>query len=531
MDGASAREWTGLGILALTAMLVSVDVFVLLLALPRLSADLGADGVQQLWTLDIYGFMVGGFLVTMGNLGDRIGRRRLLLIGAAGFGLASLAAAYASSAEMLIVARAALGIAGATLGPSTLGLIRTMFVRPRQMGLAIGIWSAFFTVGAILGPVIGGVLLERFWWGSVFLINLPVMALVLLLGPLLLPKDAPSGGSRIDLVSVALSLVAILPFAYGVKEVARHGWQLVPMLALAAGLLSGVVFVLRQRGLASPLLDLSLFRDPVFSTGLLALLAFSMLAGGVMMLATQYFQFVGRLSPLQAGLALLPGMVASTISVLVAPVLAQRIRPANLVSGGLLIVAAGMLMMTTAGPTAGSGVLVAGFTVWCAGGGPLLSIGIGQVISAAPPEKAGAAASMPQISNELGAALGFAVIGSMAAAIYQAVLYVPAGTPANVVDAARESLSGAATGPLAEQANAAYATGLHIAAAVSATLLTVVAALFWLRCRHLAPLSRAVPDPRPAAVSLPPDSRPQPERSRRKPLFTAADASDVVCQH
>jgi DHA2 family multidrug resistance protein-like MFS transporter len=505
MDGASRREWVGLGILALTAMLVSVDVFVLLLALPRLSADLGADGVQQLWMLDIYGFMVGGFLVTMGNIGDRIGRRRLLLIGAAAFGFASLAAAYASSPEMLIAARALLGIAGATLGPTTLGLIRTMFLQPRQLGLAVGIWSAFFTVGAILGPIIGGVLLERFWWGSVFLINVPVMALVLALGPALLPPDPRRAGllpgaGRIDVASVALSLMAILPFAYGVKEVARQGWHPGPVLALVAGVLFGVVFVLRQRRLASPLLDLTLFRDPVFSTGLLALLAFSVLSGAVMMLATQYFQLVDGLSPLLAGLALLPGMVASTISVLVAPVLARRVRPAHLIAGGLLVVAVGMLVMTTAGATGGSGVLIAGFTVWCAGGGPLLCIGIGQVISAAPPDRAGAAASMPQISNELGAALGFAVIGSLAAAIYRAVLHVPAGTPANIADTARDSLAGAATGPLAGHAHAAYATALHVAAAVSAIVLIAVAALFWRRCRHLPPLSGGEREGRGAAV-------------------------------
>jgi DHA2 family multidrug resistance protein-like MFS transporter len=287
---------------------------------------------------------------------------------------------------------------------------------------------------------------------------------------------------------------------YGVKEVARQGWQPVPVLALAAGVLFGVVFVLRQRRLASPLLDLTLFRNPVFSTGLLALLAFSVLSGAVMMLATRYFQLVDRLSPLQAGLALLPGMLASTISVLVAPVLARRVRPAHLIAGGLLLVAVGMLMMTTAGATAGSGVLIAGFTVWCAGGGPLLSIGIGQVISSAPPERAGSAASMPQISNELGAALGFAVIGSLAAAVYRAVLQVPAGTPANIADAARESLASAATGPLAGQAHAAYATALHVAATVSAIILVAAAALFWRRCRHLPALSHAEPDPQRADV-------------------------------
>ncbi|MBX6722659.1 MAG: MFS transporter, partial [Dactylosporangium sp.] len=252
---AGRRQWAGLAVLALPTLLVSIDVFVMLLALPRLSADLGADATQQLGIMDIYGFMVSGFLITMGNLGDRIGRRRLLMAGAAGFGLASLAAAFATSPGMLIAARGLLGVAGATLAPSTLALISTMFRDPRQRSLAIGVWLVCFMGGATIGPVVGGAMLANFWWGSVFLLGVPAMALLLVLGPLVLPEDRNPDAVPPDLLSVALSLAAILPVIYGLKELARHGWQPLPAAALAAGGALGVVFARRQRALAHPLLD------------------------------------------------------------------------------------------------------------------------------------------------------------------------------------------------------------------------------------------------------------------------------------
>ncbi|MDQ7806760.1 MFS transporter [Amycolatopsis sp. A133] len=513
---AGRREWVGLAVLALTAMLVSVDVFVLLLALPHLSADLGADSIEQLWIMDIYGFMVGGFLVTMGGLGDRIGRRKLLLIGAAAFGIASALAAYATTPEMLIGARALLGIAGATLGPCTLALISNMFRNPKQMGLAIGIWSAFFTVGAILGPIIGGVLLAHFWWGSVFLINIPVMAVLLVFGPVLLPEFKSPAGGRIDLISVGMSLAAILPFVYGFKELAKNGFELVPVLAVVVGIVFGVLFVLRQRTLADPLLDLSLFKNSVFTVGLVSLLAYSLLTGAVMMLATQYFQLVDGLGSLAAGLALLPGMAVSTVAVLVSPILARRVRPAYLISGGLLIVAVGLLLMTQAASSGGSGLLILGFAVWCLGGGPLLSLGIGQVIGSAPPEKAGAAASMPQISNELGAAMGFAIIGSVGAIVYRSTLAVPAGVPSGTADAARESLAGATTaanglpgdvaGQLLAAAREAFTSGLHTAALISAVVLAGVGVLFFVKCRHIGALGAPAEEAPPA----PADEAPEP---------------------
>src|SRR6201991_2312481 len=246
---AGRREYAGLAVLTLPTILIALDMSVLYLALPHLGADLGASSLQQLWITDVYGFMVAGLLITMGTLGDRIGRRRLLLVGAAAFGVTSVVAAYSSSPLMLIVARAVLGLAGATLTPSTLALITNLFRDPRQRAAAVGVWAGCFTAGAILGPLAGGALLDHFWWGSVFLIGVPAMVLLLLTGPALLPEYRDPHAGRLDLTSVALSLLAILPVIYGLKELAKQGWQPTPLVVLAAGLGVGWLFARRQRRL------------------------------------------------------------------------------------------------------------------------------------------------------------------------------------------------------------------------------------------------------------------------------------------
>ncbi|MBE1499724.1 DHA2 family multidrug resistance protein-like MFS transporter [Amycolatopsis lexingtonensis] len=414
---AGRREWVGLAVLALPALLVSLDVFVLVLALPKLAVSLHADGTEQLWIMDTYGFMVAGFMVTMGTLGDRIGRRKLLLIGAAAFGVASVVAAFSTSAGMLIAARAALGVAGATLAPSTLSLIGAMFVNPRQRAEAIGIWAGCFTVGAIVGPVVGGFMLEHFWWGSVFLLGVPAMVLLLVIGPKLLPEYRDETAGRLDLPSVGLSLAAILPAVYGVKELARDGVHLTPVLALIAGGIVGYVFVKRQRMLEEPLVDFSLFASKAFCTALGGMLLFSVLGGTTMLFVAQFFQIAQQLSPVGAALGLLPGMAASTVSFLAAPVLARHIKPRVLIAGGVALAAAGMTVLAFVEPGGGPGWPALGFAVTSLGVGPMVALGTDLVVGSVPVRKAGAASALAQTVNEFGYSLGLATVGTLGSAV------------------------------------------------------------------------------------------------------------------
>ncbi|SEF28163.1 MFS transporter, DHA2 family, multidrug resistance protein [Amycolatopsis pretoriensis] len=435
VETAGRREWIALAVLALPTLLVSLDVFVLVLALPKIAAGLHADGTQQLWIMDTYGFMVAGFMVTMGTLGDRIGRRKLLLIGAAAFRLASVGAAFATSAGMLIAARAVLGISGATLAPSTLSLIGTLFKNPQQRAQAIGIWAGCFTVGAIIGPMVGGLLLEHFWWGSVFLLGVPAMVLLLIIGPKLLPEYRDEQAGRLDLPSVFLSLAAILPAVYGVKELARDGFHLVPATALIIGLAVGYVFYKRQRALKDPLVDFSLFAAKAFRTTLGGMLLFSMLGGTTMLFTAQFLQVAQHLSPVGAAFGLLPGMAASTVSFLAAPHLARRVKTNVLIAGGVALAAAGMAILALADPAAGPGWPAFGFAVTSLGVGPMVALGTDLVVGSVPERKAGAAASLAQTVNEFGYALGIATVGTLGNAVvhahgFAAGLHVVAGLAA-----------------------------------------------------------------------------------------------------
>jgi MFS transporter, DHA2 family, multidrug resistance protein len=548
---AGRREWIGLAVLALPTLLVSLDLFVMLLAVPHLSTDLGASSTQQLWILDIYGFMVAGFLLTMGTLGDRIGRRRLLLIGAATFGAASILAARSTSPQMLIAARALLGIAGATLTPSTLSLITNLFADPRQRASAVAIWAGCFVVGAIIGPIVGGLLLEAFWWGSVFLLGVPAMVLLLLVGPRLLPEYRNPEAGRLDPASVGLSLGAILPIIYGLKELARQGWRPLPFAAIVVGLAVGWRFVHRQHALAEagfdPLLDLRLFAHRAFSTTLGSMLAYSMLSGGTMMWVAQQFQLVAGLSPLRAGLALVPGMVAAIGSFQLAPLLARRIRPAYLFSGGLAVAVVGLLLLTQTDATSGLAVLVGGFVLASFGGGPLVALGTNLVVSSAPPQQAGSAAGVAQTGNELGYALGIATLGSIGTVVYRAQLAdaIPSGIPAAAAAAARESLASAtaAAGQLPDQlaaallavARDAFTSGLHAVAATAAVVLAGVAVLILTTLRDLPPIGQAQPAQPDAADSSPaatpataadPDHQQHPVSDQPRPRTPPAGPGD-----
>ena len=351
---AGRREWIGLAVIALPCLLYSMDLTVLYLAVPSLTAELEPSSTELLWITDIYGFFLAGFLITMGTLGDRVGRRRLLLIGAAAFGVASVLAAFSTSVEMLIVSRALLGVAAATLAPSTLSLIRNMFLDPGQRTFAIGVWATSFSVGAALGPLLGGVLLEFFWWGSVFLLAVPVMCLLLVIGPRLLPEFRDPAAGRLDLVSAGLSVVAVLAVVYGLKDLAENGLGQTPLLSIAFGLLVGLLFVRRQQTLADPLIDLRLFRSRRFSASLAANTLSLAIAFGIFLFIAQYLQLVLGYSPLEAGLWTVPSSGGFIAGSMLAPVLVRIVRPAYVVAGGLVVTAAGLALLAQA--DAGSSV-------------------------------------------------------------------------------------------------------------------------------------------------------------------------------
>jgi DHA2 family multidrug resistance protein-like MFS transporter len=498
---AGRREGIGLAVLALPCLVYAMDLTVLNLAVPHLSADLQPSSAQLLWIVDVYGFMVAGLLVTMGTLGDRIGRRRLLLAGAAAFGVASLLAAWSHSAGQLIAARALLGIAGATLAPSTLSLIRNMFADPRQRTIAIGVWISSFSAGGAVGPLLGGLLLGWFWWGSVFLLAVPVMALLLLLGPILLPEYRDPAAGRLDLVSAGMSLAAVLAVIYGLKQLSQNGLAWPPALSIPAGLGVGVVFVRRQRRLADPLLDLRLFRVPAFSAALTTNVLSFFVGFGALLFIAQYLQLVLGLSPLAAGLWLLPSSAGFILGSMATPTLVRRARPVVVMASGLALAAAGFALLTRLDSATGLAVLVAGSVVFSVALAPVDTLATDLAVGAAPPERAGAASALSETSAELGGALGIAILGVVGTAAYRARVAdaVPAGVPPRAAAAARDTLGGAAAaaGQLPDRlgqallgaARQAFTQGLHLVFAVSAAAALAVAVLAVVLLRGVRPSS------------------------------------------
>ncbi|WP_214405014.1 MFS transporter [Pseudonocardia lacus] len=486
---ATRREWTGLAVLALACLLYVMDLTVLDLAVPALSEDLRPTSSQLLWIIDVYGFMVAGALVTMGTLGDRIGRRRLLMGGAAAFGVMSVVAAFSTTPEMLIASRALLGVAGATIAPSTLSLIFHMFRDPAERTRAVGIWIGAFSAGSAVGPVLGGVMLEWFWWGSVFLLALPVMGALLVLGPKLLPEYRDPGAGRLDPVSAAMSVAALLAVVYGIKQIVQDGVHLVPLLAIGVGAVLGVAWFRRQRALAEPMIDVRLFRIRAFTVALAVnFLSIFVMVGYVLYLG-QYMQLVLGMSPLAAGLAAVPGAAGFVLSSQLSPRLVRRFRPATLVSAGLALAAAGLLVLTTVGTTSGLVAVVVASVVVSLGMGPVFGLTTEMIVGSAPEEAAGAASGISETASELGGALGIAVLGTVGVAIYRGGVAdgLPAGVPAELAGAAADTLGGA--GAVAAQlptaqadallhaANSAFVSGLHVTSLVAAVIAAGLAAL------------------------------------------------------
>ena len=442
---ATRREWIGLAAIALPCMLYSMDLTVLNLAIPAITADLDPSPTQLLWIVDLYGFMIAGLLITMGTLGDRIGRRKLLMIGATAFGMASILAAFASSAAMLIAARALLGLSAATLAPSTLSLISNMFPDPRERTFAIGVWISSFSAGGAIGPVIGGLLLTWFWWGSVFLIAVPVMVVLLIVAPILLPEYRDENAGRIDLVSVALSLASVLAMIYGIKHAASYAFDAEAATAILAGVAIGLAFVRRQRKLDAPLIDLSLFRSLKFSASLgINTLGF-FAAFGIFLLTAQYLQLVLGLSPLAAGLWGAPSSIGFIVGSLLSPRLLAAMRPGYVMAGGYALTALGFVVMAQAAAAGSLYLLVASHLMLSFGLAPIFTLSTDLIIGTVPPERAGTAAGLSETSAEFGGALGIAILGSIVTALYAGSMmgFAGEGLPADVLASARATIGGA----------------------------------------------------------------------------------------
>jgi MFS transporter, DHA2 family, multidrug resistance protein len=506
---AGRREWIGLVVIALPCLLYSMDLTVLELAVPKLSADLKPTSSQLLWIMDIYGFLLAGFLITMGTLGDRIGRRRLLLIGAAAFGAASVLAALSTSSEMLIITRALLGVAGATLAPSTLSMIRNMFLDPDQRTFAIGVWGASFAAGAAIGPLAGGVLLQFFWWGSVFLLAVPVMALLLVLGPLLLPEFRDPEAGWLDLLSAGMSLAAVLALIFGLKQFAAYGLEWLPLACILVGLAIGAVFVRRQRTLSDPLIDLRLFRVPAFSASLAAFLLSIFVIAGIFFFIAQYLQLVLGLSPLEAGLWTLPSAGGLIAGSMLSPLAARRFRPAYVMAAGLALSAFGFGVVAQIGEGPGLGFLVAGSVIFSLGAAPVGTLATDIIVGSAPPERAGAASGISETSAEFGGALGIAVLGSIGTAVYRSEVAgaSPEGVPPYAAEAARDTIGGAVAvadqlpGPLAAElldaAREAFTQALQVSAITSAAIVLGLAVLTAILLRNVSASSGPEGQPEP----------------------------------
>ncbi|MPY61124.1 MFS transporter [Streptomyces spongiae] len=481
-------RWLALGVLVLAVLLVAVDATVLGLATPYISEDLKPSGTQLLWIGDVYSFVIAGLLVSMGSLGDRVGRKKLLLIGATAFGAISVLNAYAATPELLILARALLGVAGATLMPATLALIRNLFHDPRERSLAIGIWGATASAGTAVGPVAGGFLLEHFWWGSVFLINLPVMAVLVVVGIKLLPESRNPAPGPWDLTSVTLSLVGVIGVVYAVKELATHGLSLDALGAAALGAGALHWFVRRQLVLPIPLLDMRLFRNRGFSGAVLADLLTILGLSGLVFFLSQYLQLVQGRRPFEAGLAELPAAVGAVAAGLVAGSFARRFSVRSVVAGGLAAVGLALAALTVVDQSTGYPLIGTALLVVGVGAGFSFTVTADVILSGVPKEQAGAASAVSETAYELGAALGIALLGSIVTGVYRG-FPAPPGTPAE----AHESLGGAvevASALPADNADAlmtaareAFVNGLAFAAGIGSAVLLAASAAAWFLLR------------------------------------------------
>ncbi|CAL9402803.1 MFS transporter [Streptomyces sp. enrichment culture] len=488
--GAGANRWVVLVVLCASLLLVAVDATVLHVAVPAVTEDLRPGAIELLWIVDVYPLVCASLLILFGTLGDRVGRRRVLLLGYALFGVASALAALATGPQVLIAARALLGVGGAMIMPATLSILRQVFPDRRERALAIGIWSAVAAVGAAVGPLLGGFLLEHFWWGSVFLVNIPLMLVSLPVGRLLLPESKGDGRGPWDVVGALLAAAGLFGVVLGVKrlgggEPVASPFTLLP-LALGAALLAG--FVRRQRRRTYPLVDLRMFGRPAFSTSVGCIVLAMLALVGLELIAAQYLQLVLGLSPLQTGLRLLPLTFAAMAAGLAGARMLRRFGPRLMVCAGFCLTACAVGLLTAMGREDNSALLLSGFVLLGFGLETTLFGAYESMLSEAPQEQSGGAAAIGETSYQLGAGIGIALLGSVMNAAYAPGLTggVP-GVPASASSAAGHSLgeayeiAGQLGGPagvaLRRAAGDAFVHGLHVTLVVSAALLLLGAVM------------------------------------------------------
>lgn len=492
---AGKTEWLGLAVLALPTLLVSMDMTVMYLVVPAISESLRPGSAELLWITDIYGFLEAGLLITMGTVGDRIGRRRLLFIGGTIFALASVLTAYSDTVGMLIAARALLGMAGASLLPSTLSLIRNLFHDRKQRTMALGIFTTTFSAGIMMGPLIGGVLVNHFGWGSVFLIAVPIMGLFLLFAPVLLPEFRDPVADRFDIFSAALSIIAVLSGIYGIKRLAEDGADSLSVLFILAGIITGILFYQRQKKIRDPLIDLRLFRDAAFTTTLLSMFIALFAWAGLFLFISQELQLVMGLGAFHAGLWSVFGAVGSIISCSLVPLLVGYIHRIYLLITGLLIMATGMLIMYTASQGFTLPLLITSIVLLSSGCGIVVTLGHDIVMSRATPQQAGAAASLTETCTTFGGALGIALLGSIGTAIYRERTgdALSGELPASIIESAQTTLGGAlvvaeklpapSKNQLIHSAHTAFGDSFSTVAGISASLMISMAIIVLFRMR------------------------------------------------
>jgi DHA2 family multidrug resistance protein-like MFS transporter len=499
IEGATTpgRRWAALVVLMLPVLLISVDNTVLSFALPAISEALRPSGTSLLWIVDVYPLLLAGLLVPMGSLGDRIGRRRLLMIGSAGFAVVSALAAFVPSAPALIALRALMGVFGSMLMPATLSLIRNIFTDADERRTAIAVWAAGFSGGAALGPIVGGFLLEHFWWGSVFLMAVPVLIPLLALAPVLVPESRDPRPGPVDPLSIVLVMATMVPFVWAIKTAADQGISLPVVLAAGVALVAGAAFVRRQILRPEPMLDVHLFTVPTFSASVAANLLSVFSLVGFLYFISQHLQLVSGRSPMEAGLLLVPGLAVTVIAGFLVVRVVRRVRPAHAMAAGLVLNAVGYAVILFSGSAGSDAGLVAAFAILGAGVGTAETISNDLILASVPAERAGAASAISETAYETGAVLGTAVLGSILNAAYRAHVDLPTGLSDEASAAAGQTLGGAsevaATLPartgqaLMSSAREAFDSGVTITAAVGLVLMLLAAGMVLVAMRERRP--------------------------------------------